>query len=244
VRIAPNEIAIADGAALGPIYSEKGGFRKAACYRNFDIDGHPSIFSALEPGYRAPRAKAVVGMFSTTAVRRDAKGVLEESVRRLVGRMMGERTKGRSVDVLNLARSLAVDAVTGYLFGQSYGATEEEGKEEMSASQFVNAFVAVGRFFLLPNWWFVMLESLSEKVMMGEEKEEVNRSMQSVDEFVGRLVQEAREEDTTYQGRMLRAGMTREETAAQCKDLIFAGTDSTGMNLGTICWQLARHPEK
>ena len=37
VRIAPNEVSIADGAALAPIYSEKGGFMKAPCYANFGM---------------------------------------------------------------------------------------------------------------------------------------------------------------------------------------------------------------
>ena len=64
VRVAPNEVDIADADAIQPIYVAKGGFMKAPCYANFDIDGHKSIFSTTNPEYRAPRAKAVVPMFS------------------------------------------------------------------------------------------------------------------------------------------------------------------------------------
>ncbi|KAF7507327.1 hypothetical protein GJ744_010761 [Endocarpon pusillum] len=40
VRTGPNDVDIADVEALNTIYVKKGGFRKASCYANFDIDGH------------------------------------------------------------------------------------------------------------------------------------------------------------------------------------------------------------
>ena len=44
VRVAPNEVDISDADAIQPIYVAKGGFLKAPCYANFDIDGHKSIY--------------------------------------------------------------------------------------------------------------------------------------------------------------------------------------------------------
>lgn len=242
VRIAPNEVCISDGAALAPVYNEKGGFLKARCYENFDIDGHPSIFSALDPAHRAVRSKAVLAMFSTSSIRA-GNDVLEDCVTRLVRRMQEEAAESRKskkpVNVLNLSRSLAVDAVSAYLFRRTYGGVDEKG-HQMSASEFVNAFVAVGRFFYLPNWWFVTLEMASAKFCPSKE---VDESMSKVDNFVGSVVESSSKDNDTYQGRLLKAGISPHETAAQCKDLIFAGTDSTGMNLSTICWHLARNPE-
>src|ERR1051326_2783020 len=71
VLLSPVEVSIADGRALQPIYVQKGGFRKADYYRNFDIDGHATIFSETDPEKRAPRAKAVLGMFSLGSIRKD-----------------------------------------------------------------------------------------------------------------------------------------------------------------------------
>lgn len=241
IRIAPNEVCISDGAALAPVYSEKGGFLKARCYENFDIDGHASIFSALDPAHRAVRSKAVLAMFSTSNIRAGNE-VIQGCVDRLVKRMQEDAAESRKsktpVNVLNLARSLAVDAVSAYLFQQNYAAVNETG-HTMSASEFVNAFVAVGRFFYLPNWWFTALEMASAKFWPNKE---VDESMAKVDEFVNSVVESSDKGQDTYQGRMLRAGITPHETAAQCKDLIFAGTDSTGMNLSTIFWSLAKYP--
>ncbi|KAH9825367.1 benzoate 4-monooxygenase Cytochrome-P450, partial [Teratosphaeria destructans] len=59
------------------------------------------------------------------------------------------------------------------------------------------------------------------------------------------LVESARpddDDDDTYQARLLRAGISKDEVKVQIEDVIFAGTDSTGMNLSTLCWNLAKHP--
>jgi cytochrome P450 len=47
-----------------------------------------------------------------------------------------------------------------------------------------------------------------------------------------------------YPGRLMAIGLTRDELKAQCKDLIFAGTDSTGHNVASMCRYLAMHPSK
>jgi len=237
VRVAPDEVDISDGAALAPIYTDKGGFFKAQCYKNFDIDGHPTIFSELNPAERIQRAKAVVNMFSTSSIRA-GNDTIKECVDRMVDRMEIEARGGKVVNLLNLTRSLALDAVSAYLFDKGYNGIQEE---KLSAGEFVDTFVAVGRFFYLPNWVFTLVEEASAR--MDRNKAHVEKSMQTVDEFVGALVDEASEEDPTYQGRMLKAGISSHETKAQCKDLMFAGTDSTGMNLATICWYLAKWPD-
>jgi len=237
VRVAPNEVDISDGAALAPIYTDKGGFLKAQCYKNFDIDGHPTIFSELIPAERIQRAKAVVNMFSTSSIRA-GNDTITACVDRMVDRMEVEARSGKAVNLLNLTRSLALDAVSAYLFGKGYNGIQEE---KLSAGEFVDTFVAVGRFFYLPNWVFTLVEEASAR--LDSNKAHVEKSMQTVDDFVGELVDEATEEDSTYQGRMLKAGISIHETKAQCKDLMFAGTDSTGMNLATICWHLAKRPD-
>ncbi|KAF4555254.1 Cytochrome P450-like protein 26 [Elsinoe fawcettii] len=255
LRIGPKEVLIADGSALGAIYSANGGFAKAECYRNFDIMGWPSLFSALDKGYRAQRARSVVGLFATRRIREGEEG-LREVVRAWVGRMEGEKARAREgrenggegrMDVLDAGRSLAVDVVSRYLFGVSYGGLSEgdeneggKGEQKLSASEFVNAFVGVGRFFFLPNWLFVAVEKVSQYLF---ETKETVESMGRVEGFVKRIVDEAREDDDTYQARMLKAGLTKDEVAAQCMDLMFAGTDSSGMNISTFCWQLAKNQD-
>jgi hypothetical protein len=239
LRVSPNEIDISDADAVAPIYVSKGGFPKAPCYANFDIDGHKTIFSTTDNEYRTPRAKAVVPMFSTKNIRDNETG-LYGCMDRMVYRMQEEARTGRPVNVLNLSRSLAVDAVSTHLFQENYNGTSEKGNK-LSVSAFVDAFVAVGRFFYLPNTLFIWVEWAIEKCMPDEH---TNSSMEIVDKFVDNLVDATSKGAQNYPGRLMALGLERTEVKSQCKDLIFAGTDSTGMNLATICRQMALFPEK
>jgi cytochrome P450 len=240
VRTGPASVDIADGDALAPIYVEKGGFRKTPFYANFDIDGHKSIFSEVDPAARIQRAKAVLPLFSTASLR-NGSDVIYKCVDKMVARMKDESRGSKPVNVLNLARSLATDAVTAYLFGESYDGLEEKN-EHLSANGMVDSFVAVGRFWYLPSWTFQTVEWLIAKIW---DEPHVTRSMEKVDDFVRAVVERASREKSsgTYPARLLEVGISESETRAQCKDLIFAGTDSTGMNLATICFMLAKHPE-
>lgn len=248
LRVAPNDIDIKDGAALAPIYSEKGGFLKAPCYANFDIEGHRTIFSALDPAHRAERSKAIVGMFATSTIRKEGgEEAIEQSVQKLVARMERAKASGEVLNNLDLARRLAVDAVTGYLFGQTYGGLDEDApsagvqKVTLSASAFVDTFVAVGRFFLLPNSLFHLMDLFIARFMPADST--VDDSMSRVHAYTDKLAESAQAEDNTYQGRLLKAGISKHEISCQCMDLMFAGTDSSGMNVSAICWHLVRRPE-
>ncbi|EFQ93141.1 hypothetical protein CFE70_005086 [Pyrenophora teres f. teres 0-1] len=239
VRVSPQEVDISDADAIQSIYVSKGGFPKAVCYANFDIDGHKTIFSTTDAEYRSPRAKAVVPLFSTKSLREN-EAAIWGCVDRMVDRLQQEALTRRPVNVLNLTRSLAVDAVSTHLFRENYDGVSERGPV-LSVSAFVDAFVAVGRFFYLPSTAFVWLEWAVTKWAPDRATDD---SMSLVDKFVATLVSNTTAKSSTYPGRLLAAGLSDSEVKAQCKDLIFAGTDSTGMNLATIMRYLALHPEK
>lgn len=244
VQIAPNEVDIADGAWLHLVYVKDGGLLKSSCYQNFDINGFPTLFSALDPAHRATRAKAVIGMFSQTGVR-EGKDKLSECVDRMVDRLKREKAEanGKPVNVLNIFRSLAVDMATSYLFDKRYNGIEEE---KLSATEFVDNFVGAGRFFYLPNKIYKIVESVVTS--LDHKKLDIARSNDMVEKFAANVVDTAAttlgEKSETYQARLLKAGISKEETIAQCLDLMFAGTDAVGMNLSVICCYLSQNPNK
>lgn len=271
VRTGPRSVDIADGSVLNAVYVDKGGFLKPDFYRNFDMDGHATIFSATDPAHRAPRARAVAALFSTASIRGAAGGHLGDSARGFVERLRREVDKAASqssvVDILPVARGFALDAVTSYLMGRSYGACREDlsaaaevaeekpgrqgtGSESMSASSMVDAFVGVGKNWYLPTWAFQAYERIVGAISPDPD---TDRSISCVDEFLAGVVAQAKrtvahEEKTgetanSFPARLLKAGLPDDEVAAQCKDLIFAGTDSTAMNLATICFMLRKYPE-
>lgn len=238
VRIAPNEVDINDADAISQIYVLRGGFPKAPCYANFDMGEHQTIFSTLDSDYRSPRAKAVMPLFSTKNIREN-EAALYGCVDRMVNRTLDEAKTGQPVNILNLTRSLALDAVTTHLFGENYNGISEKGNE-LSASAFVDAFVSVGRLFYMPKIIFIWFEWFVEKVVPDVNTKE---SMEIVDRYVDNLVERTKEKARNYPGRLLDIGVTHAEVKVQCKDLMFAGTDSTGANLARICQELSRNTQ-
>jgi cytochrome P450 len=240
VRIAPRECIVSDGAALNAIYSDRGGFAKAPCYANFDFQGHATIFSARDGAYRGVRSRAVVGMFSTGNIRA-GRVRLEGCVGRFIGRLREEAKSKERVDLLNLCRSLALDAVSEFLFGKGYGGVEEKSGR-LSASVFVDTVVASGRSFYLPHWLFVIAEAVRAKVAPSADASAESGGAY-FDGFVRELVRDTPPGEETYQGRLKKAGVGDDENAVQIMDLMFAGTDSTGTILSKLIWRLAKAPE-
>lgn len=262
VRTGPASVDIADGSVLNTIYQEKDGFLKPDFYRNFDMDGHSTIFTSTVPSYRAPRAKAVAALFSTSSIRA-AGEVLESAARDFVERVgrdvdRAKRTNGR-IDILPIARSFALDAVSSYLLDCKYSALTEdlsppdlpngdghramEIGTKMTALGMVDTFVAVGKNWYLPPWMFQIYERTVGALWPDLE---ANRSIAYVDRFLVNVVDRAAKSQkaVSFPARLLKAGVSHEEARAQCKDLVFAGTDSTAMNLATICYLLVKHPKK
>lgn len=255
IRIGPNEVNIDDGAAIQPIYVKNGGLPKNPCYSNFDIDGYSTIFSALDHAHRTTRAKTVVNLFSQQSIR-EGKDVICACVDKMVDRLQRaiKESEGNPVDVLMIFRSLATDVVTSYLFGKSMNGLDEE---KLSARFFVDSFVSVGRWFYVPPLlsWFIDLWDANYNQQdedLGMTKMDLWKSNVAVDKYTVGITEVAlkavkagddEELAKTYQGRMLQAGIVRDEVIGQCKDLIFAGTDSTGTNLSTAIFQLAQNPK-
>jgi len=229
VRIGPSSVVISDGAALNAIYNERGGFRKADCYANFDFEGHATIFSSRDGEYRALRSKAVTPLFSTSRIRAGQK-TIEECVRRFIERVRVEAQEGKPVDILNPCRSLAIDAVSSYLFGRPYGGIEEKS-DRLSASVWVDMVVDSGRFFFLPHWLFVAIEKISSKVMPCVVNAAAEAGGANLETFARAIVEETPAGDETYQGRLKAIGVSDDENQIQCMDLMFAGKYKTRMNI-------------
>ncbi|ROV88396.1 hypothetical protein VPNG_10292 [Cytospora leucostoma] len=245
VRIAPSEIDISDGAAINPLYVKNGGFQKSSTYQHFDFDGFPTIFSTRNPAQRAPRAKAVAPMFATRKILK-GRPVVQDIIGGMVIELQRRKAEapGRPLDVLGLYRALFTDIATAYLFGESFNGL---GKQRLSVTAFVNNLFAGVRFFYLPSWLYdhvVRLVSVFDK-----EKVRVAMSRDIVDDFITRvitesLIAEKETEAQTYQGRLLKAGVSQEEVKSQLLDVLFAGTEAPAMALAKLCWYLAMLPTK
>ena len=267
LRIAPNAVSISDGAALHPIYVDRGGFQKDPRYENFRIDGHATIFSTLDTAYRDLRAKAVLPLFAMGRIRAasEDQGIMRQCVDKFIERVQSEKSGAQrhpsgtaKIDVLDLSQRLAIDVVSGYLFNKRYGGLDEravlfgQGEDirsvasttsHMSAHPFIVSVVDFGAFSLLPSWLFTKISTLFAVIGRLFPNPEIKHSFKCVNEFSSTLANDANpEKHDTYQSRLLALGLSKSETAAQCKAVMFAGTDSTSVKLATIIFHLVQNP--
>ncbi|RYP44795.1 hypothetical protein DL768_008786 [Monosporascus sp. mg162] len=266
LRIAPDAVSLSDGEALHQVYVAGGRLPKDSRYNNFRVEGHDTIFSTLDQNYRDQRAKAVLPLFAQSRIQSayEKDAVMAPLVRKFITRLQEEKAKPNpKVDILDLSSRLSIDVLTGYLFHRVYGGLDEPTQSQsspkpgnkakaplkwankLSATPFVLAIVAFSRFSLLPNWLFTFIfSSLVGRVLSNEE---VNASMQTVSQFAAGVLDvdadSGRPGHDTYQSRLQKAGIGREETLIQCKAVMFAGADSTAVMLTTILFHLVQRPE-
>jgi cytochrome P450 len=163
-------------------------------------------------------------------------------------RKMGEGKGGKEVDLIPIMRAYAMDTIAGYLFKKPYGALKEVGLEkegEFTPAGFVDAFVAQGAFFHLPQW----VDSIYHFFQLPSK--ETEKAFERVETYTAGVVETAvvsikeggGSGQGSYAGRLLEKGVGERQARIECKDLIFAGADSTGASLAMICWFLVKHPE-
>ncbi|KAH7214603.1 cytochrome P450 [Fusarium oxysporum] len=203
-----------------------------------------TIFSALDPAHQAPKAKAVAPMFAhqrIAKVKPDVDKVLNAFVAEMKRRKA--EANGAPVDVLNLSRALALDTVTAYLFREYFNGID---KGRLCVTEFINNFVAGGRIFYLPGWLYDFVDEWAAK--LDKKKIVVAQSIDMIQEYATRvadrsIVEEKGHEPDTFQGRLLAAGISRDEAIAHVVGVMFAGTGAAGTAMSILCWNLAQHPE-
>lgn len=254
LRIAPNQVSISDPHALATIYVANGGFMKDARYRNFDVNGQPTIFSAIDKAYRDKRAKAVLPLFTPARIR-EAVGTqnVQQYVQQFIARLANEKRRAVKsasyrADILDLALRLSMDVMTGYMFDRSYGALNEpvnidtrSPPTKFSASAWLQAIAAFGYYSMLPNWLFSRILSLHVTV----QDRYWGSSMRRVDQFARSIVEGIVNADLstlahTYHGRLCTAGAAEDEVIGICEGSLFAATSSTGQTLATVLFHLVR----
>ncbi|KAL8692669.1 MAG: hypothetical protein Q9218_002342, partial [Villophora microphyllina] len=240
VRVGPNTVDIADGAALAPIYVDKGGFLKTLDYHNFYLDGFPTIFSSTDPAHRASKAKLVAPLFSNAAIRQDSH-IISECAGRFVQRLQDARklSRNRTVELQEHARLLGLDVLASYLFRLPHPAiTEKAGSD--TVLPWLNAFVDANQFYYLSPRLFNFCGSRYESWRPHKEVEA--ESAEAVHEYAMSLSSLGKGAEGSFQERLLSHGFSRLEVAAECKDAMFAGIHSLGGVLAATLWHLTKCP--
>ncbi|KAK5111275.1 hypothetical protein LTR85_012216 [Meristemomyces frigidus] len=235
VRVAPNEVEIADGAALWPIYIKNGGFDKTHHYSMLDIDGHATVFSTIQNRKRAERLKVALPFFSSASVHRQVP-MLEACARRLVKRLELDKANHAPVDLLDRCRCYSVDTTSKYVFGEAFGALDED---RLSIAPVVDNFVEVNLLFNIPRHLYGFFSFCFDKLIVKTAAKQADAKVDSwIKDAIGKNLDGTADKQKTYPGQLAAMGMPLNQVVSEGKDAIFGATDALGLSLSLILWQL------
>ena len=113
VRIAPNEISLADPDNYDKIYSVGTKFYKDPLF--YDALGVQVMFTAVPNDVHRARRAPINSFFSRRAVL-DLEDIVQAKVRKLTGRVRAGLEAGRPVDLRAGTRAISIDVMTEYAF--------------------------------------------------------------------------------------------------------------------------------
>lgn len=254
IRVAPNSVSVSSYESIRDIYVAGGGFPKDARYQNLDMGPIASIFSARDQAYRDLRAKAVAPLFAPAQVRAESgpQGALGSCVAEFVQQLAALRQARVRTDLLDLCARLSIDVITGYLLGLRYGGLTENqhltlrsrqaDDAKLSANEWVHAVVSWARFSLLPHRVFQLVFPIYHRL---KTTDALHASFAKIDRYAERIMNASAKAKPAkpyyYHDRLLKAGVSPVETAAQSQAIIFAGADSTAVMLVTTLFHLIQN---
>jgi cytochrome P450 len=126
VRIAPNEVAVADVTGVSQIHKIGSGFLKSDFYAKLTPSREPGIFAMQNPHDHAARRKLFARAFSNSSM----KGIWEAEIRRKITLAVSQikhaaSQPGEGVDILKWWTLMATDVITHLSFGESFGMLEQ-----------------------------------------------------------------------------------------------------------------------
>ncbi|KAH7126509.1 cytochrome P450 [Dactylonectria estremocensis] len=116
IRIAPNEVAIADPEAIKVIYAVNSGFTKVI----IEFSRYPDSFTCLDERVHASRRKLVNNLYSMSNIVQAEEGI-DSCTEMFMARMKEFATTGEIIDVAKWSQMYAFDVVGQLFFSRMFG---------------------------------------------------------------------------------------------------------------------------
>jgi cytochrome P450 len=125
VRIAPNEVAVADTAGVSQIHKIGSGFLKSDFYTRLIPDRNPGIFAMRDPHAHAMRRKLFARAFSNSSLKDNWKAVVVHKVNLAVEKIKQDATGSpKAANIFKWWTLMATDLVAHLSFGESFNMLE------------------------------------------------------------------------------------------------------------------------
>ncbi|KAI0170736.1 cytochrome P450 [Pestalotiopsis sp. NC0098] len=251
VRIAPDEVAVADLEAFSQIHRIGGGFNKSAWYNENGtrIPGgavEPGIFNMRDPKQHAQRRRLFARPFSNSALRGSWEDAVRATVERAVARIRAEAAGGGDADVLKWWTLMTTDVIAHLAFGDSFDMVGF-GRTNDYIDGLQNALLASGLRGELP--W---IEAVLRVVPLPSVRR-ILQSDQVVFDHGARAVSNLRQVGGSQNlfGQMLAQSDSQEKqddlsdlsVRLEASNFIVAGSDTTAVTLTYLVWAVLKRPD-
>jgi cytochrome P450 len=257
VRIAPDEISIADPDAIKIIYSVTSGFTKTDFYDPFatHMSPHPDLFAARNEKVHAERRRLVNNAYSMSSVL-ESENYIDECSQLFMNRMGEYADGGKTCDLGMWFQMYAFDVVGTLFFGRMFGFLEtrtDYGTYITSldtylpvlATNFVLPSYARGVLPFLANLGFQSIRDAVSSIInirkaafdvVAEREQNLKEGKVGRKDILSTLFKVQKEKGAG--GHLLTADIEQETYVA-----LFAGSDTTAIAMRSIFYFLMKKPK-
>ncbi|OJI84523.1 hypothetical protein ASPTUDRAFT_122468 [Aspergillus tubingensis CBS 134.48] len=242
VRIAPEEIAIANLETFRTIHQIGSGYQKAPWYLKFVTSPRPGIFAMTDPRDHAARRKAFAQGFANTSILK-FELIVREKVELAVSKIQRDAEVGNA-DILKWFTFMATDIAGELSFGRSFDMLQLERKTQYIRDLEVTMMISGVRAEL--GWLFSLLRWLPLKAMreaLSLPGRLQGYGQQAIENHRTHLL----ENDNPTLSLLSRfldpkntQGLPIDDIAVEASNMIIAGSDTTSISLTYLIWALLR----
>ncbi|KIW06087.1 uncharacterized protein PV09_03258 [Verruconis gallopava] len=242
VRIAPDEVSVADVDGFKKIHSVSSKFVKDGWYEELTIFPRQSVFTMQNKELHSARRKLFAKGFSKTYLRENYEGIIAEKAR-LAVEGIKKRALAGPVDILQWWTFLATDTVGQLGFGESFGMLEKGEKtdyimtlERALVGNGIGAEMPLIRTIgsLLPGKVPKQMFKATDYILeYGQKAVDNAKSQKSETNLMANVLKEAEKENSSLDDLDVRVEAT---------SLIFAGSGTTANTLSYFIWSVLKDP--
>ncbi|KAL1891312.1 hypothetical protein Sste5346_007772 [Sporothrix stenoceras] len=246
VRIAPDEVAVADPEGVAQIHRIGSGFLKGPWYAGINNAPELGIFAMVNPKDHSQRRRLFAKAFSNTSLRQNWEPTIHEKVKLAVSKIKDDIQQKKEADMLKWWTLMATDLMANLSFGESFHMLEQ-GEKNQYVRVIESAMVTSGIGYELP-WVYSILRRIPLNAV-----QVIVNSREFIIEYGGKAVDNMRQHGSGSQnlfGNMMAACEDSDKenfsdlsVRIEAANLLVAGSDTTANTLTYAVWCALKKPD-
>lgn len=230
VRLGPSEVSISDPAYLKMIYSS-GNYDKSSFYGQYGNYNEENAFSSLDKYSHIKRRKTLNQLYSKSSVTNSSnESMVQSKVSDLMSYIDARAMGNQAVEVYNMFHALAMDVVTGFIFGPDKGSNFLQiGDFEVIESYRIQSAMWFWTT-LMPFFYNWAVDPITTKASAIASEWNLQKclSAKSSGPVLTQLAKHGIKDMSAY---------------SEIQDHVAAGHETTGATLTFLIWHLSKHKE-